>query len=119
MELNLQAKLLHVLEEGTFRRVGGLKDVPLDVRVIAASNRNLKADSEAGRFRLDPYHRLSIIHIEVAPLRERGDDVLILAEHFIERSKEQMRKRTGGITPEVAEIFRRYSWPGNIRELRN
>ena len=119
MELNLQAKLLRVLEEGAFRRVGGLKDVPLDVRVIAASNRNLKADSEAGRFRLDLYYRLSIIQIEIPPLRERGDDVLILAEHFIERFKEQMRKRTGGITPEVAEIFRRYSWPGNIRELRN
>jgi DNA-binding NtrC family response regulator len=119
MELNLQTKLLRVLEEGAFRRVGGLKDVPLDVRVIAASNRNLKADSEAGRFRLDLYYRLSIIQIEVPPLRERGDDVLILAEHFIERFKEQMRKRTRGLTPQVAEIFRRYSWPGNIRELRN
>jgi len=119
MELNLQAKLLRVLEEGAFRRVGGLKDVPLDVRVVAASNRDLKAASEEGRFRLDLYYRLSIIEIEVPPLRERGEDVLILAEHFIERFKEQMRKRTGGLTPEVAEIFRRYSWPGNIRELRN
>jgi transcriptional regulator with PAS, ATPase and Fis domain len=119
MELNLQSKLLRVLEEGAFRRVGGLKDVPLDVRVIAASNRNLKADSEEGRFRLDLYYRLAIIQIEVPPLRERGEDVLILAEHFIERFKEQMRKRIRGITPEVAEIFRRYSWPGNVRELRN
>jgi DNA-binding NtrC family response regulator len=119
MELNLQAKLLRVLEEGVFRRVGGLKDVPLDVRVIAASNRNLKADSEAGRFRLDLYYRLSIIQIEIPPLRERGDDVLILAEYFIERFKEQMRKRTRGVTSEVAEIFRRYTWPGNVRELRN
>ncbi len=119
MELNLQAKLLRVLEEGSFRRVGGLKDVPLDVRVIAASNRNLKADSAEGRFRLDLYYRLSIIQFEIPPLRERGDDVLILANHFIERFKEQMRKRTRGITPEVAEIFRNYSWPGNVRELRN
>ena len=119
MELNLQSKLLRVLEEGAFRRVGGLKDVPLDVRVIAASNRNLKADSEEGRFRLDLYYRLSIIQIEVPPLRERGDDVLVLAEHFIERFKEQMRKRIRGISPDVAEIFRRYSWPGNVRELRN
>ncbi len=119
MELNLQSKLLRVLEEGAFRRVGGLKDVPLDVRVIAASNRNLKADSEEGRFRLDLYYRLSIIQIENPPLRERGEDVLILAEHFIERFKEQMRKRIRGITPEVADIFRRYSWPGNVRELRN
>ncbi len=119
MELNLQAKLLRVLEEGAFRRVGGLKDVPLDVRVIAASNRNLKADSEDGRFRLDLYYRLSIIQIEIPPLRERGTDVLILAEHFIERFKEQMRKRIRGLTPEVAEIFRNYRWPGNVRELRN
>jgi DNA-binding NtrC family response regulator len=119
MELNLQAKLLRVLEEGAFRRVGGLKDVPLDVRVIAASNRNLKAESASGRFRLDLYYRLAIIQIEVPPLRQRGDDVLLLAEYFIERFKEQMRKRTGGLTPEVAEVFRRYSWPGNVRELRN
>ncbi len=119
MELNLQAKLLRVLEEGAFRRVGGLKDVPLDVRVIAASNRNLKAESAAGRFRLDLYYRLAIIQIEVPPLRKRGDDVLLLAEYFIERFKEQMRKRIGGLTPEVAEVFRRYSWPGNVRELRN
>ncbi|HET9532198.1 MAG TPA: sigma-54 dependent transcriptional regulator, partial [Blastocatellia bacterium] len=119
MELNLQAKLLRVLEEGAFRRVGGLKDVPLDVRIIAASNRNLKADSEEERFRLDLYYRLSIIQIEVPPLRERGDDVLILADHFINRFKEQMRKRIRGIAPEVAEILRRYNWPGNVRELRN
>jgi transcriptional regulator with PAS, ATPase and Fis domain len=119
MELNLQAKLLRVLEEGAFRRVGGLKDVPLDVRVIAASNRNLKAESEEGGFRLDLYYRLSIIQIEIPPLRERGEDMLILAEHFIESFKEQMRKRIGGITPDVAEIFRGYSWPGNVRELRN
>jgi two-component system response regulator AtoC len=119
MELNLQAKLLRVLEEGAFRRVGGLKDVPLDVRVIAASNRNLKADSEHGRFRLDLYYRLSIIRIDIPPLRERGDDVLILAEHFIERFNEQMRKRIRGMTPEVTDFFRHYSWPGNVRELRN
>ncbi|HEY7910427.1 MAG TPA: sigma-54 dependent transcriptional regulator [Blastocatellia bacterium] len=119
MELNLQAKLLRVLEEGAFRRVGGLKDVPLDVRVIAASNRNLKAESEEGRFRLDLYYRLSIIQIEIPPLRERGEDMLILAEHFIESFKQQMRKRIGGLTPDVADIFRGYSWPGNVRELRN
>jgi len=119
MELNLQAKLLRVLEEGAFRRVGGLKDVPLDARVIAASNRNLKADSEDGRFRLDLYYRLSIIRIDIPPLRERGDDVLILAEHFIERFNEQMRKRIRGMTPEVTGFFRSYTWPGNVRELRN
>lgn len=76
LELSLQAKLLRVLEERAFRRVGGLKDIPLDVRVIAASNRDLKTESEAGRFRLDLYYRLSIIQIDIPPLRERGDDVL-------------------------------------------
>ena len=119
MELNLQAKLLRVLEEGAFRRVGGLKDISLDVRVIAASNRDLKIDSERGRFRLDLYYRLSIIRVDIPPLRERGDDVVILAEHFIERFKEQMRKRTRGMTPGVMDLFRQYSWPGNVRELRN
>src|SRR5688500_210174 len=83
LELSLQAKLLRVLEEGAFRRVGGLKDIPLDVRVLAASNRDLKTESEAGRFRLDLYYRLSIIQIDIPPLRDRGDDVLLLAKHYI------------------------------------
>src|SRR6516164_6180455 len=81
LELGLQAKLLRVLEEGSFRRVGGLKDLPLDARVVAASNRDLKAESEAGRFRLDLYYRLSVIQIDLPPLRERGDDALLLAKH--------------------------------------
>jgi DNA-binding NtrC family response regulator len=119
LELNLQAKLLRVLEEGTFRRVGGLKDISLDVRVIAASNRNLKTESEAGRFRLDLYYRLSVIQIDIPPLRERGDDVLLLAERYIAHFNERFRKRIRGLTTEVAEIFRRYRWPGNVRELRN
>src|SRR5678809_117027 len=84
LELSLQAKLLRVLEEGAFRRVGGLKDIPLDVRVLAASNRDLKAESEAGRFRLDLYYRLSIIQIDIPSLRERGDDVLLLSQHYID-----------------------------------
>src|SRR5205085_4222449 len=84
LELSLQPKLLSVLEEGAFRRVGGLKDIPLDVRVIAASNRDLKAESEQGRFRLDLYYRLSVIQIDIPALRERGDDILLLAEHYIE-----------------------------------
>src|SRR5438105_10982541 len=83
LELGLQAKLLRVLEEGAFRRVGGLKDIPLDVRVVAASNRDLKAESEAARFRLDLYYRLSVIQIDIPPLRERGDDILLLAGHYI------------------------------------
>lgn len=119
LELNLQAKLLRVLEEGAFRRVGGLKDISFDTRIIAASNRDLKTESQAGRFRIDLYYRLSVIQIDVPPLRERGDDILILANHYISRFREQLRKRIRGLNPEVEHIFRNYSWPGNVRELRN
>ena len=121
LELALQAKLLRVLEEGAFRRVGGLKDIPLDVRVIAASNRDLKTESEAGRFRLDLYYRLSIIQIDIPPLRDRGDDVLLLSKHYIDTigNKLRLRKQITGLSPEVESVFRGYNWPGNVRELRN
>ena len=121
LELGLQAKLLRVLEEGAFRRVGGLKDIPLDVRIVAASNRDLRAESESGRFRLDLYYRLSVIQIDIPPLRERGEDILLLAEHYIQQFGERLklRKKIRGLSPEVAEALRRYNWPGNVRELRN
>jgi DNA-binding NtrC family response regulator len=121
LELSLQAKLLRVLEEGAFRRVGGLKDIPLDVRVLAASNRDLKTESEAGRFRLDLYYRLSVIQIDIPALRERGDDVLLLAQHYIDTigSRLKRNRRITGISPEAREVFRKYHWPGNVRELRN
>ena len=120
LELGLQAKLLRVLEENTFRRVGGLKDLPLDVRVIAASNRDLKSESEAQRFRLDLYFRLSVIRIDIPPLRTRGDDVLLLANHYIEKTNQKRYdKKLRGLSPEVAAVFRNYEWLGNVRELRN
>jgi DNA-binding NtrC family response regulator len=119
LEIGLQAKLLRVLEEGAFRRVGGLKDLPLDVRVIAASNRDLKNESEAGKFRLDLYYRLSVIQIDLPPLRDRSDDALLLTDHYVKNFNEKLRKRVRGVTPEVEDIFRRYGWPGNVRELRN
>src|SRR5947207_1684564 len=119
LELSVQAKLLRVLEEGSFRRVGGLRDLPLDVRVIASSNRDLKAESESGKFRLDLYYRLSVIQIDIPPLRERNDDSILLAQHYITQFNERLRKRVRGLTPEVAETFRHYPWPGNVRELRN
>src|SRR5438128_3652747 len=119
LELSLQAKLLRVLEEGSFRRVGGLKDLPLDVRVIAASNRDLKTEGEAGRFRADLFYRLSVIQIDIPPLRERGDDVRVLAEHYITNFKSRLRKNIDSITPEALAAFRNYEWPGNVRELRN
>jgi DNA-binding NtrC family response regulator len=110
-----------VLEEGTFRRVGGLKDISLDVRVLAASNRDLKSESEASRFRLDLYYRLSIIQIDIPPLRERGDDVLLLSQHYIDTIGSRLRKnkKITSLSPEVASVFRKYNWPGNVRELRN
>jgi len=119
LELSLQAKLLRVLEECAFRRLGGLKDIPLDARVIAASNRDLKGESETGRFRLDLYYRLSVIQIDIPAIRERGDDMILLAEHYIAHFNERLRKRVRGLSPEVADIFRKYGWPGNVRELRN
>ena len=121
LELGLQAKLLRVLEEGTFRRVGGLKDISLDVRVIAASNRDLKAESESGHFRLDLFYRLSVIQIDIPPLRERGDDVLLLAEHYIKTlgEKLQLKRKITGLAPETKEVFKNYEWRGNVRELKN
>ncbi len=121
LELALQAKLLRVLEEGTFRRVGGLRDIALDVRVLAASNRDLKTESEAGRFRLDLYYRLSIIQIDIPALRERGNDVLLLAQHYIDSlgSRLRLRNKITSLSPEVMTAFCKYNWPGNVRELRN
>jgi DNA-binding NtrC family response regulator len=119
LDVNLQAKLLRVLEEGSFRRVGGLKDVPFNARVIAASNRDLKRESAARRFRLDLYYRLAVIQLDIPRLSERGDDVLLLAQHFIDLGTQTGRRRITGLTPEAVRAFRRYDWPGNVRELRN
>jgi DNA-binding NtrC family response regulator len=120
MELALQAKLLRVLEENAFRRVGGLKDIPLDVRVVAASNRDLKRESEDQKFRLDLYYRLSVIQIDIPPLRDREDDVLLLSQYYIEKSNGKRReKNLRGLSPETARIFKNYDWSGNVRELRN
>src|ERR1041384_5241938 len=121
LELSLQAKLLRVLEEGTFRRVGGLKDIPFDARIIAASNRDLRRESEGGRFRPDLYYRLSVIQIDIPSLRERGDDVLLLAQHYIDTigSRLKRNRKISALSPEVKDVFRKYHWPGNVRELRN
>ena len=120
MELALQAKLLRVLEGGSFRRVGGLKDIPLNARIIAASNKDLKKTSEEGGFRLDLYFRLSVIQIDIPPLRSRGKDVLLLAQHYIEKANQKRRgKILRGLAPEVIRMFMNYRWTGNVRELRN
>ena len=120
LELGLQAKLLRVLEEGSFRRVGGLKDIPLNARIIAASNRNLKKTSEEGGFRLDLYFRLSVIQIDIPPLRDRGDDVLLLAQHYIDKANAKRRRvALKGLSADVQRMFKSYPWTGNVRELRN
>lgn len=120
MELGLQAKLLRVLEEGTFRRVGGLKDIRMNARIIAASNRDLRAESETGNFRLDLYFRLSVIQVDIPPLRVRGDDVILLADHYIEKANQKRRGvKLKGLTKEAVKVFKNYQWKGNVRELRN
>jgi two-component system response regulator AtoC len=121
LDLSLQAKLLRVLEEGRVRRIGALREVEIDVRVIAASNRDLRAETEAGRFRLDLYYRLAVIRIDLPPLRERGDDLFLLADYYIDAFNRTMRRsvRVRGLTEEAKEAFKRYGWPGNVRELRN
>src|SRR6267142_1570523 len=120
LDLNLQAKILRVLEEGFLRRVGGLKDVEFTARVIAASNRDLRKETNEGGFRLDLYYRLAVIRIDIAPLCERGDDVLLLADHCLRSLSDRFgRPNIRGLSPEVARAFRLYNWPGNVRELRN
>src|SRR5258705_184065 len=119
LDINLQAKLLRVLEEGSFRRVGGLKDVPFWARIIAASNRDLKRECEARRFRLDLYYRLAVIQLDIPGLSERGDDVLLLAQHFVDLNNISGRQKIKGLTPEAIRAFRLYDGPGNVRELRN
>jgi DNA-binding NtrC family response regulator len=121
IDITLQAKLLRVLEDKAFRRVGGLKDLPLDVRVISASNRDLKDESALGNFRLDLYYRLSVIQIDIPPLRDRGDDILLLARHYINQMNETWRKTKplAELSPQAASLFLRHEWLGNVRELKN
>src|SRR6185436_6082310 len=118
MEPALQGKLLRVLEDRTFERVGGVKAIEMNARVISASHRDLGALVEAGEFRLDLYHRLSVFPISIAPLRARGDDVVLLAEHFVAEYGGKMGKSLT-LTPETREILTAYDWPGNVRELKN
>jgi len=119
LPLGLQTKFLRVLEERRFERVGGQKAIEVDVRVVAATNRDLAEMVRRGSFREDLYYRLSVIHIEVPPLRERLDDVPLLAEHFLARFRHQAGRRITGFSPEAMAVMQRYHWPGNVRELRN
>jgi formate hydrogenlyase transcriptional activator len=111
--------LLRVLQEREFERVGGTQSIPVDVRVIAATNCDLPAAVRSGRFRLDLFYRLNVFPIHVPPLRERPDDILPLAKYFIERYAAKAFKRIRQVEKRTAQLFEAYDWPGNIRELQN
>ncbi len=115
----LQAKLLRVLEDQTFRRVGGVRDITVDVRVIAASNRDLEQGVHDKHFRADLYYRLSVICVHLPPLRERKEDVLPLAEFFLRHYRDKFRKPGEGLSEELRQVLVNYDWPGNVRELKN
>ena len=115
----LQAKLLRFLEEKTFRRVGGATDIKVDVRVIAATNRNLEEEVRERRFREDLYYRLNVLPIVLAPLRDRADDIPLLVHYYVDSFNTEFRKRIRRVSPEAMERLKAYRWPGNIRELRN
>jgi two-component system, NtrC family, response regulator AtoC len=119
LDANLQTKLLRVLQEKTFERVGGSRQITADVRVIAATNRNLKDAVAEGRFRQDLFYRIAGFPIDVPPLRDRGQDVLTLASFFLERSARELGKPTPAFTESARESLLQYAWPGNVRELEN
>lgn len=119
MSLELQAKMLKVLEEQTFRRVGGTKEIKIDIRVISATSKDLDVATENGDFRQDLYYRLNVARIEIPALRDRGDDVIILAKHFLEYYNGELKRNIKSISSDVLRMLKKYSWPGNVRELRN
>jgi DNA-binding NtrC family response regulator len=119
LPLALQAKILRAIEEKRFERVGGTQSLHVDVRIVAATNRNLKQRVTERHFREDLYFRLSVFPIQIPPLRERGDDVLILARHFVDRFCKDLNKKPLTLSPTAIEELQAYSWPGNVRELQN
>jgi two-component system, NtrC family, response regulator AtoC len=119
MTPGLQAKLLRFLEEKTFKRVGGLSDIRVDVRVVAATNRNLEDEVTAGTFREDLFYRLQVMPVMLPALRHRNGDIPLLVEHYIARYNAEFRKRVRGLTPAAVGLLQQYGWPGNVRELRN
>jgi two-component system response regulator AtoC len=119
MSPSTQAKILRVLQEHEFERLGGTRTLRVDVRLIAATNRDLAVMVQSGRFREDLYYRLNVVSIEMPPLRERKDDIVPLAGFFIRRFSAELKKKMDGIDPEAQKLLMRYNWPGNIRELEN
>ncbi len=119
MKTELQSKLLRVLEERTIRRLGATKDVPIDVTVLATTNKNLAEAVESGKFRKDLFFRLSTFYLHILPLRERPEDIPLLASHYLNHFAKKYNKKTITISPEAEKILVPYSWPGNVRELKN
>ena len=119
MSKPLQAKLLRFLEDGTFTRVGGTQELRVNVRLIAATNRDLAQAIADGQFREDLFHRLNVVQIQLPPLRDRGDDVLLLAEHFLKMFRTSLTKNVDGLAPAARQKMLLHRWPGNVRELRN
>ena len=119
MELSLQVKILRVLQEKEIERVGGSGCKKVDVRIVAATNRDLEAEVEAGHFREDLYYRLNVIPLHLPPLRERGGDVLLLARHFLDHFCRKKCRPTLALAPDTRRVLAAYAWPGNVRELEN
>ena len=119
LPLGLQVKLLRVLEDEKIRRLGDARDVQVDVRIVAATHRDLPAETKAGRFREDLFYRLNVLHIHCPPLRERREDIPLLIEHFVSRNNVRLGTRIRGLDTEARRLLYEYSWPGNVRELEN
>jgi DNA-binding NtrC family response regulator len=117
--VEMQVKLLRVLQESEFERVGGIKTIKVDVRLITATNRDLARECAAGNFREDLYYRLNVVPIHIPPLRERREDIPLLVDHFVAKFNERLKKNIGGIAPEALDRLVGHNWPGNIRELEN
>ena len=119
MPIGLQARLLRVLETKTFRRLGGIHDIEVGLRIVAATNRDLKREAQEGRFREDLFFRLNVVPINIPPLRERAIDVSILASYFVQHFNRELNRAVRGFSREARELLKRYHWPGNVRELKN
>lgn len=119
LPLNLQVKLLRFLQEKTIQRVGGREDVPVDARIIAATNRDIVKETETGAFREDLYYRISVIHIKLPPLRDRGEDIMLLANFFLRRCGKEFGKKARCFSSASIKLLESYEWPGNVRELEN
>jgi transcriptional regulator with GAF, ATPase, and Fis domain len=119
MSANTQAKILRVLQEHEFERLGGTRTLKVDVRLIAATNRNLATMVSTGHFREDLYYRLNVVSIDMPPLRDRKDDIPALSDCFIRKFSGELKRKMDGIRPDALKLLLRYNWPGNIRELEN